>query len=122
MVREALRAETEGNNYGTTVSFLQSQICGGDRVKIKAILDSAEWAKFQFGRYYYVSKETPIAEANDCTEVAPDNTAMPIERTESDYLQTAVFLIARTDRISYTWCFGVGTLCPYQSCRPPCCN
>ena len=84
MVREALRAETEGNNYGTTVSFLQSQICGGDRVKIKAILDSAEWAKFQFGRYYYVSKETPIAEANDCTEVAPDNTAMPIERTESD--------------------------------------
>lgn len=50
MVREALRAETEGNNYGTTVSFLQGHIRDGDREKIKAILDSAEWAKFQFGR------------------------------------------------------------------------
>ena len=84
MVREALRTETEGNNYGTTVSFLQSHIRGGDRAKIKAILDSAEWAKFQFGRYYYVSKEAPVAETNDCPEVAPDSPAMPIERTESD--------------------------------------
>lgn len=84
MVREALRAETEGNNYGTTVSFLQGHIRSGDRVKIKAILDSAEWAKFQFGRYYYVSKEAPVAETNDCTEVTPDSPAMPIERTESD--------------------------------------
>lgn len=65
MVREALRTETEKNNYGTTVTFLQGQIPGGDRAKIKTILDSAEWAKFQFGRYYYVS-------------------AVPIERTETD--------------------------------------
>ena len=84
MVREALRAETEGNNYGTTVSFLQSHIRGGDREKIRAILDNAEWAKFQFGRYYYVSKEAPVSEARDRAAVAPDNPAMPIERTESD--------------------------------------
>lgn len=84
MVREALRAETEGNNYGTTVSFLQGHIRGGDREKIRAILDNAEWAKFQFGRYYYVSKEAPVSEARDRAAVAPDNPAMPIERTESD--------------------------------------
>lgn len=84
MVREALRAETEGNNYGTTVSFLQGHIHGGDREKIRAILDNAEWAKFQFGRYYYVSKEAPVSEARDRAAVAPDNPAMPIERTESD--------------------------------------
>lgn len=84
MVREALRAETEGNYYGTTVSFLQGHIRGGDREKIRAILDNAEWAKFQFGRYYYVSKEAPVSEARDRAAVAPDNPAMPIERTESD--------------------------------------
>lgn len=84
LVREALRAETEGNNYGTTISFLQGQIQGGARAKIKAILDSAEWAKFQFGRYYYVSKEAPVTEASDRTAVTPDNPTMPIERTESD--------------------------------------
>lgn len=84
MVREALRTETEGNNYGTTVSFLQGHIHGGDREKIRAILDNAEWAKFQFGRYYYVSKEAPVSEARDRAAVAPDNPAMPIERTESD--------------------------------------
>lgn len=84
MVREALRAETGGNNYGTTVSFLQGHIHGGDREKIRAILDNAEWAKFQFGRYYYVSKEAPVSEARDRAAVAPDNPAMPIERTESD--------------------------------------
>ena len=37
MVREALRAETEGNYYGTTVSFLQGHIRGGDREKIREI-------------------------------------------------------------------------------------
>lgn len=84
MVREALRAETEGNNYGTTVSFLQSQICGGDRVKIKAILDSAEWAKFQFGRYYYVSKIAPTEEPHDQPAAVPSSSTMPIERSDAD--------------------------------------
>lgn len=73
MVREALRAETEGNNYGTTVSFLQNQICGGDRVKIKAILDTAEWAKFQFGRYYY-----RITNSKFCSEILAWNFQTPM--------------------------------------------
>lgn len=84
LVREALRTETERNNYGTTVSFLQGQISGGDRVKIKAILDGAEWAKFQFGRYFYVSNEASVDEAVDCAAVAPDDSKIPIERTDAD--------------------------------------
>lgn len=84
MVCEALREETEKNNYGTTVSFLQGQIRGGDRAKIKAILDGAEWAKFQFGRYFYVTPQSPVTEANDCAAVASDSSKTSIERTESD--------------------------------------
>ncbi len=84
MVCEALRAETEGNNYGTTVSFLQGQIRGADRMKIKAILDSAEWAKFQFGRYFYVSKVVPVEESHDLPAAVPSNATMPIERTDAD--------------------------------------
>lgn len=84
MVCEALREETKKNNYGTTVSFLQGQIRGGDRAKIKAILDGAEWAKFQFGRYFYVTPQSPVTEANDCAAVASDSSKTSIERTESD--------------------------------------
>lgn len=84
MVREALRSESEANNYGTTISFLQGQIRGGDRAKIKAIVDSAEWAKFQFGRYFYVSKVVPVEESHDLPAAVPSNATMPIERTDAD--------------------------------------
>lgn len=86
MVRNALRSETEGNNFGTTISFLQGQVRGADRMRIKAILDSADWAKFQFGRYYYVDikehraeivEETPPQHTQDISE-------MSLEQTEQD--------------------------------------
>lgn len=84
MVREVLRKETERNNYGTTIAFLQGQIRSGDRTRIKAILDGAEWAKLKFGRYFYVSPQAPVAEATDRVAVAPENSKMSIERTETD--------------------------------------
>lgn len=85
MVREALRQETEGNKYGTTISFLQGQIHGGDRAQIKAILDGAEWAESQFGRYFFVTREIPADKQEE--KVAPDpgkSTEIPLERTEED--------------------------------------
>lgn len=57
-VKNALREETKENSYGTTVSYLQSQIRCDDSPGIKHILDNSEWAKIQFGRYFYVEKET----------------------------------------------------------------
>lgn len=106
LVREALRAETEGNNYGTTISFLQGHVRGGDRDKIKAILDNAQWAKSQYGRYYYVRKEMPVDEANDCTEVTPDNLAMPDASTSTgnDSSSQEIFLVdfCGETNLSYT--------------------
>lgn len=85
MVYEALRAETEGKRYGTTISFLQSQVHRGNYSQIKAILDNAEWAKFQFGQYFFVSKESFADERKEkvmpTSKNGPD---IPLERTEED--------------------------------------
>lgn len=85
MVREALREETEGNKYGTTISFLQGQIHCVDRVQIKAILDGAEWAKSEFGRYFFVTREVAADKQEEKVKPAPGkSTGIPLERTEED--------------------------------------
>lgn len=75
-VQIALREETKENPYGTTVSFLQNQVRCGDSLRIKHILDNAEWAKFQFGRYFYVEQKV----TENSTEVNIAEAAKPVER------------------------------------------
>ncbi len=53
-VRELLKKECVGNQYGTTVTYLCGQIQGAGPVDIKKILDQADWARMDLGRYYYV--------------------------------------------------------------------
>ncbi len=83
LVREALRAETEGNNYGTTISFLQGHVRNGDRATIKAILDSADWAKLQFGRYFYVKREVLVPKVAEAPSVE-EKQEVQLTRTDED--------------------------------------
>lgn len=53
LVRKALKEETEKNNYGTTITFLNGVLHIPSQ-SIKAILDKAEWALYRYGRYFYV--------------------------------------------------------------------
>lgn len=44
--------DSEKNKYGTTLYYLAKQ-ADTDESSAKKILDSAEWAKFEYGRYYF---------------------------------------------------------------------
>ena len=48
-----LKRESQRNQYGTTLSFLAHE-AGISEAKAKNILDVEDWAKLQYGRYYFV--------------------------------------------------------------------
>lgn len=65
-VKNVLKEECERNSFGTTITFIQRFIQDVPENKIKKILESASWAKYEYGKWEYleISKKIKDSKSN----------------------------------------------------------
>lgn len=90
-LKKELEAESARNRFGTTLVFLMRQVKCTDERKVKQILEQAQWARLQYGRYYYVEEphqETLVVKRetdnSEKSEVVKKKAETPLVRTSDD--------------------------------------
>lgn len=103
-IKNVLREECNNNPYGTTVSFIQSQLPGTSAGEIKKVLTAAPWATTTFGAWKYLEKAVDLSEQPKSTQATE-----AANKEESDDVLTVDFKnippLVYTKPVSFTY-FG----------------
>ncbi len=91
-VRDALEKECADNSYGTTVTYLCSQIRGAHAADVKQILDQATWARIELGRYHFVEP---------ATQLLPEPIAEPALRQYIDFGHIPQLMFTKPIKMTY---------------------